>query len=267
MSEPAVSTPGTLLDRFSLRGRVAVITGANRGLGRTLAGAFAEAGADIGLLARSADSLGPVAEEVTAHGRRVATAPCEVTSPARVQSAVVAIENELGPIDIWVNNAGITYWGPTLAAETWTGWQEIMDTNAGGVFHCSQAVGRRMAARGRGSIVNVGSISGLIVNRPQAQAAYNASKAAVHHLTRSMAVELAPSGVRVNALAPGYIHTEMTEHMFDDPAHRRYWIDDVPMRRAADPVEIAAAAVFLASDAASFMTGSILVVDGGYVLT
>lgn len=265
MADPAPQSP--VLDRFSLTGKIAVITGAGRGLGRTLAASFAEAGADVGVLGRTVAALGPVRADVAAHGRRAAVAHCDVASADSAAHAVATIEKELGPIDIWINNAGITYWGPTLDAETGPGWDEIMATNAGGVFHCSRAVGRRMAERGRGSIVNIGSISGLIVNRPQAQAAYNASKAAVHHLTRSMAVELAPSGVRVNALAPGYIHTAMTEALFDDPAHRQYWIDQVPMRRAADPAEIAACAIFLASDAASFMTGSVLVADGGYVLT
>ncbi|GAA3698420.1 glucose 1-dehydrogenase [Arthrobacter ginkgonis] len=257
----------TILDKFRLDGKVAVVTGANRGLGRSIATALAEAGACVGLAARSVASLETQAATLAEAGYLHATARCDVTDPESIQAAVVSIEEDLGPIDIWVNNAGITYWGPTLDADPQAGWHHVLDTNAGGVFNCSQVVGRKMAERGAGTIVNVGSISGLIVNKPQWQAAYNASKAAVHHLTRSLAVELAPAGVRVNALAPGYIATDMVSDMFETPEYKEEWIDRVPLRRAADPAEISSAAVFLASDAASFMTGSVLVVDGGYTLT
>jgi NAD(P)-dependent dehydrogenase (short-subunit alcohol dehydrogenase family) len=257
----------TVLDRFRLEGKVAVVTGANRGLGQSIAAAFADAGADVGLASRETSTLKEQVRALRQAGQRAAIAQCDVTEPESIAAAASAIEDELGPIDIWVNNAGITYWGPTLEADRVEGWQNIIDTNAGGVFNCTQIIGQKMAARGRGSIVNIGSISGLIVNRPQWQAAYNASKAAVHHLTRSFAVEMAPAGVRVNALAPGYIATDMVSGMFQVPEYKDEWIDRVPLRRAADPTEISSAALFLASDASSFMTGSILVVDGGYTLT
>ncbi|NKX54394.1 SDR family NAD(P)-dependent oxidoreductase [Arthrobacter mobilis] len=257
----------TILDRFRLDGRVAVVTGANRGLGRSIATALAEAGAHIGLAARDTGSLQELTALLAQTGAKTAAAPCDVTDPESVEAAVARFEETLGPVDIWINNAGITYWGPTLEADPAGGWETILATNAGGVFNCSQAVGRRMAARGSGTIINIGSISGLIVNRPQWQAAYNASKAAVHHLTRSLAVELAPAGVRVNALAPGFIATDMVSEMFDVPEYKEEWIDRVPLKRAADPMEISSAAVFLASEAASFMTGSVVVVDGGYTLT
>lgn len=257
----------TILDRFSLRGKVAVVTGANRGLGRSIAIALAEAGADVGLAARATQNFDNQIREIAGLGRRSVGAVCDVTDPRSIEAAVSAIEDSLGPIDIWVNNAGITYWGPTLDADPRAGWGKIFDTNAGGVFNCSQSVGRKMAERGSGTIINIGSISGIIVNRPQWQAAYNASKAAVHHLTRSLAVELAPAGIRVNALAPGYIATDMVSEMFDTPGYKDEWIDRVPLKRAADPMEIGAVVVFLASGAASFMTGSVVVVDGGYVLT
>lgn len=257
----------TILDRFRLDGKVAVVTGANRGLGSAIATALGEAGAHVGLAARGAGETQENTGLPTGSGSKTAAARCDVTDPESIESAVAFFEETLGPIDIWINNAGITYWGPTLDADPAAGWKDILETNAGGVFNCSQIVGRRMAERGTGTIINIGSISGLIVNRPQWQAAYNASKAAVHHLTRSLAVELAPSGVRVNALAPGYIATDMVSDMFEVPGYKEEWIDRVPLKRAADPSEISSTAVFLASDASSFMTGSILVVDGGYVLT
>jgi NAD(P)-dependent dehydrogenase (short-subunit alcohol dehydrogenase family) len=139
-----------------------------------------------------------------------------------------------------------------------------MDINVTGGWNCSQAFGRVMVDQGRGAIVNIGSISAQIVNRPQLQAGYNASKAAVHQLTKSLAAEWAPSGVRVNALAPGYIKTEMAP--VDNPEFRRHWIEDAPMQRYGMPEELGPSVVFLASDASGFMTGEVLVIDGGYTL-
>jgi NAD(P)-dependent dehydrogenase (short-subunit alcohol dehydrogenase family) len=160
-----------------------------------------------------------------------------------------------------VNNAGTCY-----HAESWDvteqQWDDVFDLNVKALWACSLAVGAHMRERGSGSVVNIGSMSGLIVNRPQMQPAYNASKAAVHHLTKSLAAEWGPLGIRVNALAPGYCKTEMAP--VDRPDLKRYWIDDAPMQRYAMPEEIAPSVVFLASDAASFITGSVLVADGGY---
>ena len=140
----------------------------------------------------------------------------------------------------------------------------MIDVNFNGVFWSCQASGRAMLERGRGAVVNIGSMSGLVVNRPQEQASYNASKAAVHQLTKSLAAEWAPHNVRVNALAPGYVKTAMAP--VDEPQFRRHWIEDAPMQRYATPEELGPSIVYLASDASSFMTGSVLVVDGGYTL-
>jgi NAD(P)-dependent dehydrogenase (short-subunit alcohol dehydrogenase family) len=171
--------------------------------------------------------------------------------------------DRLGRVDVLVNNAGTCIHRPALEV-TPAEWRSVMDVNVDGLWHCSQAFGRQMVAQRSGVIVNIGSISAQIVNRPQWQPGYNASKAAVHQLTKSLAAEWAPYGVRVNALAPGYIKTEMAP--VDEPQFRQHWIEDAPMRRYALPAELGPSVVFLASDASSFITGSVLVVDGGYTV-
>ncbi|GAA1041655.1 glucose 1-dehydrogenase [Virgisporangium ochraceum] len=251
----------SVLESFGLAGRVFVVTGGNRGLGRAFARALGEAGASVALLVRDVDGAAPTVEELEARGTRARAFRADVTSGPEVQRAVGEIVDAFGRIDILVNNAGTCVHRPALEV-TDAEWNEVMETNVTGVWHCCQAFGRHMAQRGGGTIVNIGSMSALIVNRPQWQPAYNASKAAVHHLTRSLAAEWAPLGIRVNALAPGYVKTEMAP--VDEPRFRQHWIDDVPMRRYATPEEIAPSVVYLASDASAFMTGSVLVIDGGY---
>ena len=161
------------------------------------------------------------------------------------------------------NNAGIVKWceAEKVSEED---WRNVLDVNLNGLFFCCQEVGRHMIERGGGSIINIASMSGAIVNRPQPQASYNASKAAVIHLTRSLACEWAPYGVRVNAIAPGYMATDMAKPFFDDPKYGGVWIPWTPMNRPGEPEELGPAAIFLASDASSFMTGATLFVDGGY---
>jgi NAD(P)-dependent dehydrogenase (short-subunit alcohol dehydrogenase family) len=187
----------------------------------------------------------------------------DVTDPTSVAAMVERVTEELGPIDVLVNNAGACFHRPALEVPE-EEWRAVWDVNVDGLWHCSRVVGAQMVERRAGVIVNIGSISAMIVNRPQMQPAYNASKAAVHQLTRSLAAEWAPHGVRVNALAPGYVKTEMSP--VDEPRFRRHWIEDAPMERYATPDELGPSLLYLASDASSFVTGSVLVVDGGYTL-
>jgi NAD(P)-dependent dehydrogenase (short-subunit alcohol dehydrogenase family) len=253
----------SVLDKFDLTGRTAVVTGATRGLGRAFARALAEAGADIVVVGRDGTAAAEVAREIDGLGRRAHVVLADITRREEVERLRDAALDAFGRVDVLVNNAGDCIHRPALEV-TDAEWRRVMDVNLDAVWTCSQVFGAHMIERGRGSIVNIGSMSGQIVNRPQWQPAYNASKAAVHHLTRSLAAEWAPFGVRVNALAPGYVKTDMSP--VDEPQYRQHWIEDAPQRRYATPDELGPAIVYLASDASSFVTGSVLVIDGGYTV-
>ena len=248
----------SVLDAFRLDGRVAVVTGGNRGLGRAFAAALAGAGARVAIAARDQDRSETVAGDIGA-----LAVPADVTDEASVIAMLETVTSELGPVDVLVNNSGTCFHRPALEVPD-EEWRTVWDVNVDGLWRCSRVVGAQMVGRGTGAIVNIGSISAQIVNRPQMQPAYNASKAAVHQLTKSLAAEWAPHGVRVNALAPGYVKTEMAP--VDRPEFRRHWIEDAPMQRYAVPDELGPSLVYLASDASSFVTGTVLVVDGGYTL-
>ena len=249
---------------FSLEGRTALVTGANRGLGRAFADAIADAGADVVVVGRHDDRNREAATAISERsGRRTTVATGDVSDPDDVRRIVDRALAEHGRIDVLVNNAGICYHRPALEVPD-EEFADVFDVNVTGLWRMSRAVAPSMIESGGGSIVNVGSISAMIVNRPQWQPAYNASKAAVHQLTKSRAAEWAPPHIRVNAIAPGYVKTEMAP--VDEPGFRQHWIDDAPMRRYATPEEIAPSVVYLASDAASFTTGAVLVTDGGYTV-
>jgi len=248
----------TVLDSFRLDGKVAVVSGGNRGLGQAFARALGEAGARVAIAARDETRSEAVAGELGA-----LAVTTDVTDAASVQAMLETVTAELGPVDVLVNNAGLCFHRPALEVPE-EEWRAVWDVNVDGLWRCSRAVGAQMVERGTGAIVNIGSISAQIVNRPQWQPAYNASKAAVHQLTKSLAAEWATSGVRVNALAPGYVKTEMSP--VDESRFRPRWIEDAAMQRYAMPDELGPSVVFLASEASSFMTGAVLVVDGGYTL-
>jgi NAD(P)-dependent dehydrogenase (short-subunit alcohol dehydrogenase family) len=253
----------SVLETFAVPGRVAVVTGGNRGLGEAFAHALGEAGARVAILARDAERSAQVVAELAGKGITAAAFQADVTDRAAVERAAAEITAAYGPVDVLVNNAGACIHRPALEV-TEQEWRSVLDVNLTGVWNGCQVFGRRMVDSGGGVIVNVGSMSGQIVNRPQWQPAYNASKAAVHHLTKSLAAEWAPYGIRVNAVAPGYVRTDMTP--IDRPEFARHWIEDAPQQRAAAPAEIAPAVLFLASPASAFMTGSVLVIDGGYTV-
>jgi NAD(P)-dependent dehydrogenase (short-subunit alcohol dehydrogenase family) len=254
------------LEKFSLNGRTAVITGAARGIGFATADALSEAGATVIIADLNGEAAAGAAAELSAKGRNVDSIQLDVADPRAVERVHAEIVGKHGRVDILVNNAGIAISNrpaETMDDETWL---KVIDVNLNGVFWCCRTFGKAMIDQGGGNIVNVGSMSADIVNRPQEQAQYNASKAGVHHLTRSLAAEWARHNIRVNAVAPTYIETDLTRYVYDDPEMMKHWIGNTPMNRMGQPSEIASVILFLASEASSLMTGAIVAADGGYTI-
>lgn len=252
------------MKRFRVDGDIVVITGGGRGIGLACAEVFGEAGGKLVLIEPTEEAGRAGREALAAKGFEAEAIVGDVTSSARMTEIADMLAARGTPATILVNNAGIGESGVPSEHVTDETWLRMMNVNVNGVFWCSRAFGRHMIAAKRGSIVNLGSMSGTIANRPQPQTPYNVSKAAVHHMTRSMAAEWAHHGVRVNAVAPTYIETPMVHA---NPANKDRipgWLADTPMGRMGQPDEVATAVLFLASDAASLMTGAIVPVDGGF---
>lgn len=253
---------------FDLTGRKAIVTGGSRGIGRALAEALAAHGADVAIVVRSSIGLAEeVAADLNQGGGDSFAIQADVSVPADVERMAAAVEARWGRCDILVNNAGIVLPGN---AEDYPleSWRQTMSVNLDGVFLVSQAIGRMMIRQKAGSIINIGSMSGRIVNWPFRHAAYNVSKAGLHMLTKCLATEWAEHGIRVNALAPGYIMTELTAEVLREHPDvvENHWAKGAVQNRIGSVDELAGSVVYLASDAASFTTGEIHTVDGGLTL-
>jgi gluconate 5-dehydrogenase len=247
---------------FDLRGKTAVVTGGGSGIGRQMAGALAELGANVVLCARKVERCEQAAEELAELGVRALGLRCDVRSADDVQAVVRTTVEELGSLDVLVNNAG-TSWGAPAEDTPLEGWQKVLDVNLTGVFLCSQAAGRVMIERGGGSIVNIASVAGLRGSPPGAMdaIAYNASKGGVISFTRDLAHKWARHGIRVNAIAPGWFPSDMSQYLLE--RHGDRFLEGIPLRRFGGPEDLKGAIAFLASPASAYVTGHTLVVDGG----
>lgn len=252
-------------EKFDLGGQVAVVTGGGRGIGLASAEALAEHGARI-VVAEIDPATGAAAvETLRGKGYDAEFVQLDVTKPEQVDAVADRIKASHGRIDVLLANAGIAITS-TGEGSTDAEWLKVIDINLNGVYWCNRAFGRHMLAAGKGSVVNIGSMSGIISNKPQPQAHYNASKAGVHMLTKSLAGEWAQRGVRVNAIAPTYIQTAMTQGGIDNAEWYKIWLEMTPMGRVGQPEEIASVVLFLATDASSLLTGSVIVADAGYTI-
>jgi sorbose reductase len=251
----------SVLDLFDLHGKRALVTGASSGIGRIVAEAYLQAGAQVAIAARHSEALADVAADLAAAGSRVLPVCCDVTQPDQVSRMLDQVTAELGGVDIAVCNAGIIAVTPMLDMSV-EEFQSIQNTNVTGVFLTAQAAARQMVRQGHGGvIITTASMSGHIINVPQEVSHYCASKAAVIHLTKAMAVELAPHQIRVNSVSPGYIRTELVEPLTE---YHAQWEPKIPLGRMGRPVELTGLYLYLASAASSYMTGSDVVIDGGY---
>jgi len=253
---------------FSLEGKKAIVTGGSRGIGKALAQGLAAYGADVAIIVKSTYSRAQeLADAIKQSGRDSLALQGDVSNPQDIDRLVADVMNKWGQIDILINNAGIVH---AVNAEdmTYDNWRATMAVNLDGVFLMSRAVGRQMIAQKSGTIISVGSMSGHIVNWPFRHVDYNASKAAVHMLTKCLATEWAEHNIRVNAIAPGYIRTELTDEVLKQHPHvvDEHWAKSAVQGRIGDVDELVGAVIYLASNAASFTTGEIITIDGGLTL-
>ena len=246
---------------FDLNGRKAFVTGASRGIGQAIAVTLAEAGADLALVARGEEGLAATAEQVARHGRKAFVIAADVTDADAVSRAVATAIDQLGHVDIVVNNAGGSNFMVPFLDLRLPGWDKLLRLNLTSAVYVCHAVAGHLAERGRGSVINVASVAGLAAS--PLVSPYGAAKAGLISLTKTLAVEWAVSGVRVNALCPGWTATELNRNLWGDEAASKATIASVPMQRWGRAEEMTGPALFLASDASSYMTGQVLVVDGG----
>lgn len=252
-----------MADKLNLDGKTAIVTGSGRGIGYAIAEVLGGAGANIIVADFNEVEGTAAAEQLASQDIDTHFVSVDVRDPQQVAAMTEQVLERFGAIDVLVNNAGIA--ANTPAEEVADDeWLNILNINLNGVFWCCRSVGQHMLERGTGAIVNIASMSGVIVNKPQPQAAYNVSKAGVIMLTKSLAAEWARRGVRVNSVSPGYIGTEMTKRGMTNDEWRPVWLEMTPMNRIGEPVDIANAVLYLASDEAKFATGTNLIVDGGY---
>jgi NAD(P)-dependent dehydrogenase (short-subunit alcohol dehydrogenase family) len=246
---------------FDLTGRVAIMTGAGRGLGRTMARALAAAGADLMLVSRTETELRTLQAEIQGLGRSAETSLTDVTDESSCVQLVTETVSKLGRLDILVNNAGINVRRPVLDLP-FDEFEDVQKTNLGGYFLCAKSAGKHLVGQGSGKVINISSIMGHVAL--PSQAAYASSKGAIEQLTKVMALEWAASNVQVNSIAPTYFETPLTRPLFDDPERNAFITGRTPMGRWGQPHELAGAVIFLASDASNFVTGQSLIVDGGW---
>jgi 2-deoxy-D-gluconate 3-dehydrogenase len=249
------------IDRFSLAGKIALVTGASRGIGRAIAIGFAEAGADVAVAARSEDDLETLAKEIDAVGRRALVVPTDVRDRAAIEAMIERTVEEFGRLDILVNNAGGSNFMSPIVGLRPEGWDKLRTLNLDSVFHATQLAAQKMVDGGGGSIIQIASVAGI--EGAPGLSPYSAAKAGVILMSQAIAKELGGSGIRVNSIAPGWIDTPLNEWMTSDEATLREAEKMIPLGRIGKAEEIVGAAIYLASDAASFVTGSTIVVDGG----
>lgn len=265
MSDSVLGAP-SILERFRLDGRTALVTGGGQGIGRGFAHALGEAGAAVTVVDLVLERAETVAHELAQKGVDTIAVAADVAKEDQVAAMVAAVMQKWGKLTIGVNNAGIGVWADaeSMALDA---WRRVIDLNLTGVFLCAQAEAKIMLPAGYGKIINTASMSGHIVNTPQNQSAYNASKAAVIHLTRSLAAEWAMRGVRVNSISPGYTRTQLVEDLLKTPEGQHMapeWMRLTPMGRMAEVTDLQGGLVFLAAPASDFVTGHDMVIDGGY---